>query len=350
MIKLAIIGVGNCASSLIQGIEYYKDKKNKTGFIAEKIFGYAISDVEIVGAIDIDQRKIGQDVSEAIFTAPNCAVKFSDVPKKNVPVVKGEVYDGVAKHMTDSFKVDDNQKSVDVAAYLKSTGADFAVCYLPVGSEEAVRFYAQKSLEAGVGFINAIPVFVCSTEEWSKKYADAGLVCIGDDIKAQFGATYTHRILTESLLKRGIAIDDMYQLNVGGNTDFENMIDEERLTNKRISKTTAVDSLFGDAEKPPVRIGPSDYIPHLNDTKICYINIHGRQFGDQKIEIDLKLKVEDSPNSAGIMIDVVRLAKGAKDKGMKGEVSIISSFGFKHPKVKMHEDEIYPQLQEFMNS
>ncbi|XOV94002.1 MAG: inositol-3-phosphate synthase [Bacteroidota bacterium] len=350
MIKLAIIGVGNCASSFLQGIEYYKDKSHTTGFIAEKIFGYEIGDIEITGAIDIDKRKVGKDISEAIFTDPNCAIKFSDVPKTGVKVVKGEVYDGVADHMHDSFMVDENQKSVDVTEYLKSTGADFAICYLPVGSEKAVRFYAQKALDAGIGFINAMPVFVCSTEEWSKKFADAGLVCIGDDIKAQIGATYTNRILVESLLKRGIEIDNMYQLNVGGNTDFENMIDESRLINKRVSKTSAVSSLFGDKKVPPIRIGPSDYIPHLNDTKICYININGRQFGDQKIEIELKLKVEDSPNSAGIMIDVVRLAKGAKDKGMKGEVSIISSFGFKHPNKTMPEDQIYPLLQDFMNS
>lgn len=350
MIKIAVVGLGNCASSFIQGIEYYKDKSHMTGFIAENIFGYRIGDVEIVGAIDVDKRKIGKDISEALFAPPNCAVKFSDVPELGIEVVKGEVLDGVADHMTHSFQVDDNQKSVDVTEYFKSTGADFVICYLPVGSEKAVRFYAQKALEAGVGFINAIPVFVCSTDEWSKKFADAGLVCVGDDIKAQFGATYTNRVLVESLIKRGIVIDDLYQLNVGGNTDFENMIDEGRLINKRISKTTAVDSLFKDGEVPPIRIGPSDYIPHLKDTKICYININGRQFGDQKIEIELKLKVEDSPNSAGIMIDVVRLAMGAKDKGMKGNISIISSFGFKHPMDKLSEDVIYPKLQEFMNS
>ncbi len=350
MIKIAIVGLGNCASSFIQGIEYYKDKSHTTGFIGKSIFGYQIGDVKVVGAIDVDKRKIGKDVSEALFTEPNCAVKFSEVPKLGVEVVKGEVLDGVADHMTDSFQVDENQKSVDVTEYFKSLGADFVICYLPVGSEEAVRFYAQKALDAGVGFINAMPVFVCSTQEWSNKFADAGLVCIGDDIKAQIGATYTNRILVESLLKRGIVIEDMYQLNVGGNTDFENMIDEGRLINKRISKTTAVNSLFKEDEIPPIRIGPSDYIPHLKDTKICYININGRQFGDQKIEIELKLKVEDSPNSAGVMIDVVRLAKGAKDKGMKGNIPIISSFGFKHPMDRMSEDEIYPRLQEFMNS
>ena len=349
MIRVAIVGLGNCASAFIQGIEYYKDRSHKVGFIGETLFGHRIGDVEVVGAIDVDSRKIGKDISEAIFAEPNCAEKFSDIPNAGVKVVKGEVLDGVASHMEHSFQVDPSQESVDIAAYLKEVNAEFLICYLPVGSDNAAKFYAEKAIEAGVGFINAIPVFICSTDEWGKKFADAGLVCAGDDIKSQFGATFLNRILVENLIRRGFKIDNLYQLNVGGNTDFENMIDESRLQNKRISKTTAVNSLFKEDEKPQLRIGPSDFVPHLKDAKICYININGHQFGDQQFELELKLKVQDSPNSAGIMIDVVRLLKGAKDKGLKGNIPIVSAFGFKSPKDRFSEERINKELAEFLD-
>ncbi|MBV6647471.1 MAG: inositol-3-phosphate synthase [Cyclobacteriaceae bacterium] len=348
MIKVAIVGIGNCCSSLLQGIEYYKNESNTSGFVQYAIKDYRIGDVKVVGAIDVDKRKIGKDISEAIFTSPNRARKFADVPSQGVPVVKGPVLDGVAQHMHDSFQVDDSQQTEDIAAYLKRVEAEFLVCYLPVGSEEAVKFYASEAIKAGVGFLNAIPVFICSTQEWSDKFKDAGLVCAGDDIKSQFGATYLNRILVENFQKRGFHIDNLYQLNVGGNTDFENMIDESRLISKRISKSSAVNTLFAEGEAPKLRIGPSDFVPHLNDTKICYINVNGTQFGDQPYELELKLKVEDSPNSAGVMLDVIRLAKVGKDKGMTGNISVASSFGFKSPMDKRRETEISQLLEEFL--
>lgn len=348
MIKIAIVGIGNCASSLIQGLEFYKDELNANGFVRKQIKEYRIADVRVVGAIDVDSRKVGKDISEAIFSGSNCAVKFSEVPAKGVKVVKGPVLDGVAAHMKKTFQVDDSQPESDIAAYLKECGAEFLVCYLPVGSEAAVKYYAEAALKAGVGFINAIPVFICSNPEWSDRFKAAGLVCAGDDIKSQFGATYLNRILVEGLINRGFSIDNLYQLNVGGNSDFENMIDESRLISKRISKTSAVNSLFKPEKTPELRIGPSDYIPHLKDTKICYININGSQFGNQKFELELKLKVEDSPNSAGIMIDVIRLAKVAKDKGLKGNIPIVSSFGFKSPEDKINEAQILQEIEKFI--
>ncbi len=348
MIKIAIAGVGNCASSFIQGIEFYKDDTETKGFVRNSISKYQIRDVQVVGAIDVDHRLIGKDISEAIFAGSNTAEKFAEVPTKGVKVVKGSVLDGVAPHMHKSFQVDENQKSVDVAAYLKEVEAEFLICYLPVGSENAAKYYAEEALEAGVGFLNAIPVFICSRPEWSNRFKEAGLVCAGDDIKSQFGATYLNRILVENLLTRGFSINDLYQLNVGGNTDFENMIDETRLQSKRISKTSAVSTLFKEGEEPALRIGPSDYVPHLKDSKICYININGTQFGNQKFELELKLRVEDSPNSAGVMLDVVRLAKVAKDKGLSGNIPVVSAFGFKSPADKLSEITIQKMMEEFL--
>lgn len=350
-INLAIIGVGNCASSLVQGITFYSNRSNAEGLIRDNICGYRAQNIKLVGAIDVDSKKIGKDLSEAIFTAPNLATKFSEVPTLGVPVVKGPVLDGVADHMTGRFTVDDNQESVDVAAYLKEVKAEVVICYLPVGSEKAAKFYAQAALEAGVSFLNAIPVFICSTDEWHQKFYDAGIPIAGDDIKSQFGATYLNRILVENLKSRGFKVDDLYQLNVGGNTDFENMIDEQRLTSKRVSKTSAVTSLYTEEEKTPaLRIGPSDYVAHLKDNKICYINVNGTQFGDVPFELELKLKVEDSPNSAGIMMDAVRMLKVARDRGLRGNIKEISSFGFKHPMHKYGEDEITKMLNKYLQT
>jgi len=348
MIKVAIAGVGNCASSFIQGITFYKNETETKGFVRKQIGKYFIKDVQIVGAIDVDKRLVGLDVAEAIFAGSNTAEKFSDVEKYGVKVVKGHTLDGVAAHMHDSFQVDEHQEPVDVVAYLKEIEAEFLICYLPVGSEKAAKFYAEAALKAGVGFLNAIPVFICSRPEWSDKFKEAGLVCAGDDIKSQFGATYLNRVLVESLMARGFNIDNLYQLNVGGNTDFENMIDESRLQSKRISKTSAVTTLFKEGEAPALRIGPSDYVPHLKDSKICYINVNGTQFGNQKFELELKLKVEDSPNSAGVMLDVVRLAKVAKDKGLSGNIPVVSAFGFKSPADKFKETVILQMLEEFL--
>lgn len=348
MIKVVIVGVGNCSSSLVQGIHYYTTNPNAGGLVRHSINEYRIADVQVVGAIDVDGRKVGKDISEAIFTIPNCAKKFSEVPHYDVPVVKGHVLDGVAGHMKDSFVVENSQPEENIAEYLKRVHADFLVCYLPVGSYQAAEFYAEEALKAGVGFINAIPVFICSTPEWSDRFKKAGIPCAGDDIKSQFGATYLHRILVENLLLRGFSIDNMYQLNVGGNTDFLNMTDEGRLTSKRISKTNAVTSLFN-AQKPKVRIGPSDYIPHLQDSKICYINVNGKQFGDVNYELELKLKVEDSPNSAGVMLDVIRMMKVAKDKGISGNITEVSAFGFKTPMNQFPETEIPGRIDAFLS-
>ena len=349
-INLAIIGVGNCASSLIQGITFYSNKADTKGLIRADICGYQAKHIKLVGAIDVDSKKIGKDLSEAIFTAPNLATKFSEVPHLGVPVVKGPVLDGVAPHMTERFTVDPNQKPVDIASYLKEIKAEVVICYLPVGSEQAAKFYAQATLEAGVSFLNAIPVFICSTDEWHQKFYDAGIPIAGDDIKSQFGATYLNRILVENLKNRGFQVDDLYQLNIGGNTDFENMIDEQRLSSKRKSKTSAVTSLYQESEETPaLRIGPSDYVSHLKDNKVCYINVNGTQFGDVPFELELKLKVEDSPNSAGIMMDAVRMLKVARDRNLKGNIKEISSFGFKHPMHKHGEDKIARMLNQYLN-
>jgi myo-inositol-1-phosphate synthase len=350
-IKIVLIGAGNCASSFAQGIVYYKDNSTPYGLMHANIGGYKPSDISIVGAIDVDYRKVGKDLSEALMSEPNCTEIFAKLPHMGVNVVKGPVLDGVAAHMTERFQVDSNQPEVDIVAYLKSTEADFAICYLPVGSDNAAKFYADACIKAGVGFINAIPVFICSTQEWDKRFSDAGLVCAGDDIKSQFGATFLNRLLVEHMIERGFSIDNLYQLNVGGNTDFENMIDESRLSSKRASKTSAVKTLFNESnssKEPALRIGPSDFVPHLKDTKICYINIHGKQFGNVPFELELKLTVHDSPNSAGVMIDVSRMLKIAKDRGLKGTIQPISSFGFKHPAVNVTETEVTQRLNEFL--
>jgi myo-inositol-1-phosphate synthase len=350
-INVVVIGVGNCASSFAQGIVYYSDSKNSYGLMHGSVGPYKPSDIRIVGAIDVDKRKVGQDLAQALRSEPNCTMEFATLQDYGFPVVKGPVLDGVASHMTDRFQVDSAQEAVDVVSYLKQCNADFAICYLPVGSDRAATYYADACIQAGVGFINAIPVFICSTPDWDRRFADAGLVCAGDDIKSQFGATFLNRLLVEHLIERGFSIDDLYQLNVGGNTDFENMIDESRLTSKRVSKTSAVRTLFNEknaSHEPSLRIGPSDFVPHLKDTKICYINVRGKQFGDVPFELELKLTVQDSPNSAGVMIDVVRLLKLAKDRGLKGTIQPVSSFGFKHPAINIAESEVLRQIDRFL--
>lgn len=351
MIKTVIIGVGNCASSFVQGLEYYRHNSKSFGMITPVVSGYSVKDIELVGAIDVDHRLVGKDISETIFSGFNSAKKFCEVPKLGVQVIKGHVLDGVADHMHESFQVDESQESQDISRYLEAVEAECAICYLPVGSEQAAKFYASACLKAKVGFINAIPVFICSTHEWDDKFKSAGLPCVGDDIKSQFGATYLNRVLVESLVQRGFSIDDLYQLNVGGNTDVENMLDENRLASKRISKTKAITSLYESNGKkaPALRIGPSDYVPHLQDTKICYINVNGTQFGDLPFELELKLKVQDSPNSAGIMIDVIRYLRVARDKGMSGTIPAISAFGFKHPIQNFGEQQIIENLAEFVS-
>lgn len=337
-IKVAIVGLGNCASSLVQGIEFYKNTNNKTGLINEVIGGYGVNDLEIVAAFDVDKRKVGKDISEAIFSEPNCTKKFSNVPCKNVIVSKGHVLDGVSASMKDYFIVDDNQETSNIVEILKSSKAEMIVCYLPVGSAKATRFYAECALEASVGFINAIPEFICSDKVWIDKFKAKGLPCAGDDVKSQVGATILHRVITRLIQDRGFKIDNTYQLNIGGNTDFRNMLDEGRLESKRISKTRAVVSNLDEGDSISTRIGPSDFVSHLKDNKVCYINVKGTQFGDVPFELDLKLSVEDSPNSAGCIVDVIRYMKVALEKGISGSLEEVSAYYFKSPVVQMREE------------
>lgn len=346
-IKVAIVGLGNCASSLVQGIEFYKDLNNKTGLVNEVISKYKVGDIEVVAVFDIDKRKVGKDISEAIFSEPNCTKKFSNIPFKNVIVSKGHILDGVSDSMKDYFIIDDSQVTSDVVGILKSSGAEMMVCYLPVGSAKAVRFYAECALEAGVGFINAIPEFICSDKEWINKFKEKGLPCAGDDIKSQVGATILHRVITRLIQDRGFKIDNTYQLNIGGNTDFRNMLDETRIESKRISKTQAVVSNLDEGESISTRIGPSDFVGHLKDNKVCYINIKGTQFGGVPFELDLKLSVEDSPNSAGCIVDVIRYMKVALEKGISGSLEEVSAYYFKSPVVQMREEVAKNKLDNF---
>ena len=348
-IKVALVGIGNCASSLVQGVTFYSKPENKSvGLMHYTFAGYDISDIKFVAVFDVDKRKVGNDLAEAIFSAPNCTKKFQDVDRLNVRVLKGNVLDGVAPHMQEYFIVDSSQKSVDVVHELKKSGADMLISYLPVGSAEASRFYANQALKAGVGFINAIPEFICSDPEWIAKFKEKGLPCAGDDIKSQFGATILHRILSRFIEDRGHKIDNTYQLNIGGNTDFLNMKNESRLNSKRISKTNAVTSILENKEFG-VRIGPSDYIPHLNDNKVCYINIKGKQFGNLPFEIDVKLSVEDSPNSAGVMVDVIRGMKVALDRKISGNLEAISTYYFKSPALQYRDDVARKMVEDFIN-
>ena len=336
-IRVAIAGVGNCASSLIQGCSYYSDNScSSIGLLHRDFGGYSVSDIEFVAAFDVDKRKVGKDLSDAIMAEPNCTKTIFNIQETGVMVQRGPVLDGVAEHMADTFLVDENQEACDVVGELKRSGAEILICYLPVGSAQAARFYAHAAIDAGVGFINAIPEFICSDDEWIQKFIEKDLPCAGDDIKSQIGATIVHRVLSRLIEDRGQFIDSTYQLNVGGNSDFENMRDETRLSSKRKSKTQAVVSIL-DNELINVRIGPSDYIPHLKDNKVCYINIKGRQFGNVPFELDVKLSVEDGPNSAGIMVDVIRAMKIALDNKKSGHLESISSLMFKSPKTQMRD-------------
>ncbi len=349
-INIAIAGAGNCASSLVQGLEYYKNIKNSDdlvpGLMHNSMGGYLISDIKPVAAFDVDRRKVGTDLSSAIFSEPNCTKKFSEVPEMDVPVMKGRVFDGVAPHMKDYFRVDEKQKPVDVASVLKRTKAQILINYLPVGSEEAVRWYASQALEAGCAFINCIPVFIASDKKWAEKFRKSKLPIIGDDIKSLVGATIVHRALTQMIVDRGAKIDSTYQLNIGGNTDFRNMTDQSRLSSKKISKTESVASQIPyDAY---VYAGPNGCIDCLNDNKICHLKIDFRLFGDVPAYIDLKLSVEDSPNSAGVVVDAIRVAKIALDRKIGGAILPASAYFMKHPPQQMRESEAREELEEFI--
>ncbi len=349
-IRVAIAGVGNCASSLIQGVYYYCDTpmdKKITGLLNTKFGKYTAGDIKFVAAFDIDDHKVGKDLSEAIFAEPNCTkIFFRNVPRQNVKVRMGTISDSIDGNLANFISVS-KEKTVDVAKTLKETGSEILLNYLPVGSHEAARFYAEECLKAGVAFINCIPEFIVSDENWEKKFREKGIPCVGDDIQSQLGATVLHKTIIKLLVDRGMGIDNTYQLNIGGNTDFLNMhTGEARLISKRISKTSAISSMI--PYDIPLRIGPSDYIPHLKDNKIMYVNINGKMFGDIPFSIDVKLSVEDSPNSAGIVIDAIRAAKIALDRKIGGAIISMSGYGFKHPPIQMPYFEAKTAVEEFI--
>ncbi len=351
-IKIAIVGVGNCASSLVQGIEYYKNAKDNEfvpGVMHVNFGGYHIRDIEVVAAFDVNTNKVGKDVAEAIYAAPNNTAIFANVPKLGVRVSRGPRLDGVNKYTAPLVPVNDNQKAVDVVRVLKETGAEAVINYLPVGSQEATEFYAQAAIDAGCGFVNCIPVFIASNPIWAKKFERAGLPVIGDDIKAQVGATITHRTLVNLFLDRGMKIERTYQLNTGGNTDFLNMLERERLTSKKISKTEAVQSQIEargqSIDADDIHVGPSDYVPWQKDNKICFLRIESKHFGDVPMNLELRLSVEDSPNSAGVAIDSIRCLKLALDNKLKGAIIEPAAYFQKHPP-KQIEDRTARELVE----
>jgi myo-inositol-1-phosphate synthase len=354
-IRVAIAGVGNCASSLVQGVEYYKlTAPNSLGLMHYDMCGYKPYDIEFVAAFDIDSRKVGRPLSQAIFAKPNCTQVFcADVSDNGVTVQMGKVLDGVADHMRDYPEertfVPANLPPCDVEAVLRETRADVLLCYLPVGSEHAARFYAKACLNTGVSFINCIPVFIVSNKEWADNFTRAGIPVIGDDVKSQLGATILHRTIMKIFQERGIRVDRTYQLNTGGNTDFLNMLNRHRLKSKKISKTEAVQSTMEQRLKDEnIHIGPSDYVPFQNDNKVCFIRIEGRGFGEVPMNMELRLSVEDSPNSAGTAIDAVRLIKIARDRKLAGPMYPSSAYLMKHPPVQMDDRESRKLIDEFL--
>jgi myo-inositol-1-phosphate synthase len=352
-IRVAIAGVGNCASSLIQGVTYYRDAKagdHVPGLMHVVLGGYHVSDLEFVAAFDVDASKVGSDLGKAIDGGQNNTLKFADVPSLGVTVQRGPTLDGLNKYYREAIE-ESPLEAVDVAQMLRDAKAEVLVSYLPVGSEKAQRFYAQAALDAGVAFVNAIPVFIASDPVWAKKFTDAGLPIIGDDIKSQVGATIVHRVLSRLFEDRGLTLDHTYQLNVGGNMDFKNMLDRERLESKKVSKTQAVTSQLelNDMDPDDVHIGPSDHVPWLLDRKWAYIRMEGRNFGDAPLNIELKLEVWDSPNSAGVIIDAVRCAKVALDRGIGGPLLGPSAYFMKSPPVQFHDDEAHDMVAAFAN-
>src|SRR5213082_3537445 len=350
-VRVAVVGVGNCASAFVQGVHYYRDASTKDfvpGLMHVDPGGYHVRDIEFVAAFDIDKKKVGLDLSQAIFAGANNTVKFSDVPRLGVKVQRGMTHDGIGKYLSDIVQKAPGETS-DVVGILRKTKADVVVSYLPVGSEEATKWYVEQALKAGVGFINAIPVFIAREPYWQKRFAEEGLPIIGDDIKSQVGATIVHRVLTRLMRDRGVKLERTYQLNFGGNTDFLNMLERERLMSKKISKTRSVTSqLDYDIGKDNVHIGPSDYVPWLNDRKWAYIRLEGRSFGDVPLNVELKLEVVDSPNSAGIVIDAVRCAKLALDRGIGGALEAPSSYFMKSPAVQYSDNEARRLVEEFI--
>ena len=350
-VRVAIVGVGNCASSLVQGVHYYRDAdptERVPGLMHVELGGYHVRDLEFVAAFDVDAKKVGRDLSEAIVAPPNNTIQFAEVPPVGVEVLRGPTLDGFGEYYREVSQESD-AKPVDVADELRRSRADVLVCYLPVGSEEAAKFYAAAAIKAGVGFVNCLPVFIATDPDWADKFSAAGVPIVGDDIKSQVGATITHRILTRLFEDRGVTIDRTYQLNFGGNMDFMNMLERDRLTSKKISKTQSVTSQMDQPiAKDNIHIGPSDHVPWLEDRKWAYIRMEGRNFGDVPLNIELKLEVWDSPNSAGVVIDAVRCVKVALDRGIGGPLLGPSSYFMKSPPAQYPDDVCHRMVEEFI--
>ncbi|HEX4832384.1 MAG TPA: inositol-3-phosphate synthase [Trebonia sp.] len=350
-VRVAIVGVGNCASSLVQGLEYYKDATDDArvpGLMHVRFGDYHISDIEVVAAFDVDAKKVGVDVSEAIFASENNTIKFAEVPPLGVTVQRGPTLDGLGEYYSQIITESDDPV-VDVVAALRESRADVLVCYLPVGSEAADRFYAQCAIDAKVAFVNALPVFIASDPVWAAKFTEAGVPIVGDDIKSQVGATITHRVLAKLFEDRGVELLRTYQLNFGGNMDFMNMLERTRLQSKKISKTQAVTSQVPhEMEKAAVHIGPSDHVPWLDDRKFAYVRLEGRAFGDVPLSLEYKLEVWDSPNSAGVIIDALRAAKIAKDRGIGGPIISASSYFMKSPPEQFGDDVCRDLVEKFI--
>lgn len=351
-VRVAIVGVGNCASSLTQGVQYYREAKPDDfvpGLMHVDLGGYHISDIEFSAAFDIDQNKVGKDLSEAIFAAPNNTYRFADVPRLGAKVYRGMTHDGLGKYLSRVITKSPRQTN-DVVKILKDTGTDVVINYLPVGSEEATKWYVEQILKAGVGFVNCIPVFIAREQYWQNRFKEANLPMIGDDIKSQVGATIVHRMMARLFRERGVKLERTMQLNVGGNTDFYNMLERERLESKKISKTNAVTSqLDYDLGEDNVHIGPSDYVAWLTDRKWAFIRLEGRTFGDVPLNVEMKLEVWDSPNSAGVVIDAVRMVKLALDRGMSGTLEGPSAYLMKSPPVQHHDDIAREMTEAFIH-
>ena len=359
-INVAIIGVGNCSSSLVQGIQKYSEIQDNEikvpGLMNNILGGYSIGDVNVVAAFDVDKDKVGKDLSEAIFTKNNNALKFHDVAKTGVTVERGMTHDGVGEYLADIIEIDKDKDSEgsetsDIIQILRDKKVDVVINYLPVGSEQATKWYVEQVLAAGCAFVNCIPVFIAREDYWQKRFKDKGLPIVGDDIKSQVGATIVHRVLARLFEDRGVRLDRTYQLNFGGNTDFLNMLERSRLTSKKISKTNAVQSqLEKELPTDEVHIGPSDHVPWLEDRKWAYIRLEGTSWGDVPLNVELKLEVEDSPNSAGVAIDAIRCAKIAMDTGVSGAVEAPSAYFMKSPPIQMRDDDARRAVQDFSKS
>jgi myo-inositol-1-phosphate synthase len=355
-IRLAIAGVGNCASALVQGIHYYGETGNDgKGLMHPSIAGYGVEDITPVCGFDVDQRKVGADIGTAIFASPNCVEQFCAVPAElGAPVYRGPQFDGVAAHTQehradDRVTIDESTGPVDVATKLETHNVDVLVCYLPVGATEAVEHYAEAAIEAGVGFVNAMPVFIASDPEWAERFADANVPIVGDDIKSQVGATITHRSLVQMFENRGVDLKNTYQLNVGGNTDFLNMLDRQRLETKKTSKTEAVNELLDDPlDDKNIHVGPSDYVEFLDDEKTAFIKLVGQGFGGSEVKLDLTLRVEDSPNSAGSAVDAIRCAKVAADRGIDGALVGPAAVTMKHPPEQLSDADAMDRFEAFL--